>query len=137
MPVERHFFDSNVLVYTIERDARRQSIAQDLLAQGGVISVQCLNEFARVAHRKLGLSWPEVEQARDGFLILCEPVLPLTLAIHKAGMSLASALRLSIYDALIVAAALSGNCDVLYSEDMHAGLVIDGRLRIANPFAPT
>jgi len=40
----------------------------------------------------------------------------------------------AIFDALVVAAALRANCRILWSEDMHDGLVVDGRLRIANPF---
>jgi predicted nucleic acid-binding protein len=38
---------------------------------------------------------------------------------------------------MIVAAALLAGCDVLYSEDMHDGLVIEERLRIVNPFVGT
>jgi predicted nucleic acid-binding protein len=40
---------------------------------------------------------------------------------------------LNIYDAMIVAAAQLAGCTVLYSEDMHDGLVID-RLTIRNPY---
>ena len=47
---------------------------------------------------------------------------------------MAERFRLSVYDGLIVAAALETGCDVLYSEDMHHGLVVDRRLRIENPF---
>jgi predicted nucleic acid-binding protein len=42
----------------------------------------------------------------------------------------------SIYDAMIVAAALQADCDTLWSEDMQHGLIVEGRLRIADPFAP-
>ncbi len=51
-------------------------------------------------------------------------------------MRLAERYCLSVYDAMIAAAALTAECDTLYSEDMHDGLVIDGRVRIVNPFAP-
>jgi hypothetical protein len=40
----------------------------------------------------------------------------------------------AMFDALIVASALRANCGVLWSEDMQDGIVIDRRLRIANPF---
>ena len=43
---------------------------------------------------------------------------------------------MSVYDGLIVAAALGAGCDLLWSEDLHDGLVIEQRLRIVNPFAP-
>ena len=134
MPANRPFFDSNVLLYTIDRADVRRSVVHSLVSEGGVISVQCLNEFARVAHRKLGMGWPQVEEARDQLLAFCDPVLPLTIELHRTGVRLAALLRLSVFDAMIVAAALEADCDTLYSEDMHHGLVIDGRLRIENPF---
>jgi predicted nucleic acid-binding protein len=43
--------------------------------------------------------------------------------------------RLSIYDSMIVAAALHAGCDRLWSEDLRHSLVLDGRLEVANPFA--
>ncbi len=42
---------------------------------------------------------------------------------------------LAVYDAMIAAAALLADCDTLLSEDMQDGLVIDGRLRVVDPFA--
>ncbi|HYE27795.1 MAG TPA: hypothetical protein VEA61_06130 [Allosphingosinicella sp.] len=44
--------------------------------------------------------------------------------------------KLAIYDAMLVASALLVECDVLWSEDMHDGLVIEGMLTIRNPFRP-
>ena len=60
----------------------------------------------------------------------------LDLALHQLGLRLAESYTLSIYDGMIAAAAVVAGCDILYSEDMHHGLVIDGRVRIVNPFAP-
>jgi predicted nucleic acid-binding protein len=65
----------------------------------------------------------------------CSPVLPITGDLHRDGLRLAERYGFSIYDSMIVAAALSARCELLYSEDMHAGLVIDGRLTVVNPFA--
>lgn len=59
----------------------------------------------------------------------------LTISIHDLGLASAERHKLSVYDGMIVAAALPADCDILYSEDMHAGLLIDGRLTIVNPFA--
>jgi predicted nucleic acid-binding protein len=41
--------------------------------------------------------------------------------------------RLSFWDALIVRAAVQADCDVLLSEDLNPGQVIDG-VRVENPF---
>ena len=55
--------------------------------------------------------------------------------VHEDGLRIARRHRLGVFDALLVAAALRSGCDTLWSEDMHHGLVVDGRLRVANPFA--
>ncbi len=63
-------------------------------------------------------------------------MLDLDLDLHRLGVRIAERQKLSVYDGMIVAAALIAECDILYSEGMHDGLVVDGRLRIVNPFAP-
>jgi len=40
----------------------------------------------------------------------------------------------SYYDSLIVVSALEADFTLLASEDLHNGLLIEGRLRIVNPF---
>lgn len=127
------FLDTNVLIYLASGDAAKADRAEQLLRDGGTISVQVLNEIANVARRRMGLSWAETH----AFLSLLRGLLPvqaMTVDIHDTGLALAERHRLSIYDAMIVAAALHAECDVLWSEDMQDGLVIEGRLRIANPF---
>ncbi|MDB5654248.1 MAG: hypothetical protein JWQ94_1861 [Tardiphaga sp.] len=62
--------------------------------------------------------------------------MPLTVDIHQSGLRLAERYGFSIYDSFIVAAALAADCDTLWSEDMQHGMLIDARLRIANPFSP-
>ncbi len=128
------FFDSNVLVYTLAADDPRAAVAVTLLAQGGTVSVQVLNEFANVAYRKMKLSWAEVSEALASLCILCAPPLPLTVATHEAALAIATRYQFSFYDALIVASALEADCTMLFSEDMQDGQVIDGRLTIQDPF---
>ena len=129
------FFDTNVLVYAVVKDDLRNPAAITLLAQGGVISVQVLNEFANVARRKLQRSWPEVATALTAFRILCPEPLPITVATHEAALEIAERDGLSFYDALIIASAVESECSTLLSEDMQDGRVIDGRLTIRDPFS--
>jgi predicted nucleic acid-binding protein len=131
---DRVFFDTNVLVYTIGQHDERTPAAEALLARGGLISAQVLNEFASVAHRKLRMSWPEITDALGAIRILCPSPIPITAELHDAAMRLAAQHGFHIYDALIVAAALEGGCATLYTEDLQAGQVIDSRLTIRNPF---
>ena len=66
--------------------------------------------------------------------ILCPSPIPLTVQTHGTALLLAARYGYHIYDALIIAAALAGECSTLYSEDLQAGQVIERRLTIRNPF---
>lgn len=129
------FLDTNLLVYAALEPDPRSDRARDLLAAGGMISVQVLNEFASVARRKLRRPWPEIEQALRAIRSFCPAPLPLTLALHDAALAIAARHGVAVYDALIVAAALQAGCDRLLTEDLQDGLVIEGRLTVHNPFA--
>ena len=127
------FFDTNILLYLLSGDSDKADRAEAVLAQGGIISVQVLNEFASVASRKLGLSYPEIRDMLKTLQRVCK-VTSITLETHELGLQLAERYGFSIYDSLIVAAALIAECGTLYSEDLQSGQVIDGRLVIQNPF---
>jgi predicted nucleic acid-binding protein len=127
------FFDTNVLLYTTSSDAAKADRAERLIAAGGTISVQVLNEIANVARRKMRFSWERTHSLLSQMRQLLS-IVPVTLSIHEAGLVLAERYRLSVYDGMIAAAALDSRCDTLWSEGMHDGLVIDGRLTVTNPF---
>lgn len=127
------FLDTNVVLYLLSADERKANIAEAILAKGGAISVQVLNEATSVCIRKLKMPWHEVHEFLDGVKSCCE-VLPLTLTIHEQALTLAERYQLSIYDALVCAAALEGKAHTLLTEDMHEGLVL-GKLKLENPFA--
>ena len=127
------FLDSNIVIYAFTDDPR-SAVSEDLLARGGDISVQVLNEFANVARRKLGFDWRQIEEALGAIRVLARAIHPVDLETHMGALTLAQRHGFSLYDALIVSSAVRGRCDILHSEDMQDGLVIDGSLRIANPF---
>jgi predicted nucleic acid-binding protein len=131
---DKGFFDTNVLVYIVGQKDERTAVAEALVAAGGVVSVQVLNELAAVARRKLGMTWEEVGEALGAIRTLCPSPVPLTIETHDAGLRIAAQYGFHIYDALIAAAALAADCTTLYSEDLQDGQVIDGRLTIRNPF---
>lgn len=128
------FLDTDVLVYLAQSDAVKAERAEHLLEQKAVLSVQVLNELANVLRRKAGFSWAETNSFLEVVRAVAE-VVPLTVETHEIGLTLAERYKLSIYDAMMAAAALEAGCDVLWSEDMHDGLEIDGQLRVRNPFA--
>ena len=127
------FADTNVVLYLLD-DGPKADAAEAILAQGPRISVQVLNEALVNCRRKAGLGWEEAGSFLAGIRALC-PVEDVTLRTHEVGRALAERYRLSIYDAMIVASALISDCTTLWSEDMQDGLLVEGRLRIRNPFA--
>jgi predicted nucleic acid-binding protein len=133
MSESKVFFDTNVLLHQFSEDGTKATASEDAIRGGGFISVQVLNEFALAGRRKLGLSWAVVRdilgEYRENFTVV-----PLALETHERGITLAERYQLNVYDGMIVAAAQLAGCTVLYSEDMHDGLVID-QLTIRNPYA--
>ena len=130
----RPFLDTNILIYAFAADDPRSDLAEALVAAGGVISVQVLNEFVNVSRRKLGREWADIENAVGVLRDLLDAPIPLTVELHDAAIALARDHGFAFYDALIVAAASQSGCVTLYSEDMQHGQTIDG-LTIRNPFA--
>ena len=129
------FFDTNVLLYCWSGDARKADRAEALLALRGTVSVQVLSEFANVAASKFKMPWGEIRAILSGLRSILT-VQPLTVEHHDQALALVEQVSLSLYDALIVAAAVDAGCNVLYSEDLQHGRLIDGRLHIRNPFLP-
>ena len=127
------FFDTNILVYAASTDTAKADRVEAILAGGGTISVQVLNELANVARRKMLMPWPETRVFLNAFRALLA-VHPLTVETHETGLGIAERYGLSIYDAMIAASALHAGCDTLWSEDMQHGLALKEGLRIINPF---
>lgn len=130
--MSKPFIDSNIILYLFSSDAAKADKAEALLADGGVISVQVLNEVVSVCRRKLKLNWIEI----DGLLLALKAnlqIVPLTVATHDLAIKLCKQYQLSFYDAHICAAALIAQSKKLISEDMQDGLNVD-ELLIQNPF---
>lgn len=134
----KFFVDSNVLVYAYnEGEPARQRLAQHLLRQPErMISTQVLQEFCNVLRRKVKFDWFAIANA------LAETQTNFHGRIHintpetiERALRYAERYQLSFYDGLIVAAALEADCERLYSEDLHAGLVVEKKLTILDPFA--
>jgi predicted nucleic acid-binding protein len=130
------FFDSNVLIYAMVSGDSRREQAQQLVAQGGVISVQVLNEFVAVARRKMRMPWEGLIVALDAVRILFPSPVSITLDTHEAALKIAQQYGFGIYDAQIAASALEANCSILYTADLQDGQLIDEQLTIRNPFLP-
>jgi predicted nucleic acid-binding protein len=128
------FLDSNILVYAYSNDFK-SSVSKTICERPHTISVQTLNEFANVARRKLHLDWEGIVSQLVSIVSLADQIVPLTFELHQAGIAIADRYQLQVYDGMILAAALEADSEIVYSEDMQHGLVIEDQLRIINPFA--
>lgn len=134
----RPFLDTNVLLYSLDvqrgtsRDLRANK-AEQILGEGGIVSVQVLNEFCDVASRKLKFSWETIADFLEVFDSLCGRAVPLTVESHSMAIAISKRYGYRIYDSHIVASAINAGCTTLLTEDLQHGQVIDG-LRIENPF---
>ena len=126
------FFDTNVVIYLVSSDARKSEISAKLLIGGGLVSVQVLNESARVLRRKFKRSWKEVRETSKNIRAACD-VVAITEDVHVKGLDLAERYKFDVHDAMILATAMQSGCKTLYSEDMQNGQTIEG-LKIINPF---
>mgnify|MGYP001317279592 CR=1 FL=1 len=126
------FIDTNIVVYLLSADRTKAERAEKLIAAGGTVSVQVLNEFTAVARRKARLDWPDIRDVLTALRANCT-VAPLTTAIHDRALDIAEATNLYIYDATIIAAAAESGCKLVYSEDLGHNQTIDG-VRVVNPF---
>ena len=130
---DKIFVDSNVWLYLFDKDPKKKKVALDLLSKKPLISTQVIAENVNVCLRKLSLDHQTVDQHVANLTNYCEVVLihPSTL---KSALKISKQYQFSFYDSLILAAALETDCTTLYSEDLQDGQVIEGKLRIVNPF---
>lgn len=128
------FLDTNVIIYAFAKDDPRGRTAEALVASGGTVSVQVLNEFVNVSRRKLGRTWAEIQKQLNVLQTLLDAPVPITIDLHRAAVEIARDHQLGFYDSLVVAASVSAKCSILYSEDMQDGRSIEG-ITIRNPFA--
>ncbi|MFA6972737.1 MAG: PIN domain-containing protein [Gallionella sp.] len=126
------FLDSNIILYLLSADVVKADKAEAIVARGGVISVQVLNEVTSVCRRKLKMSWGDIESVLAAVKSACN-VIPLTIATHETAVKIAQRYDISFYDANICAAAILSGAKILVSEDMQDGMSIDGVI-IQNPF---
>lgn len=131
----RIFLDTNILVYSyaITEPIKQAQALAAIGTNEAWISTQVLIEFVNVSHRKLKAAWPDIQQSlielNANYQVL--PAVPSTI-VHAT--QLADRYAFSWFDALIVAAALECGCETLYSEDLQHGQMLEGSLRVVNPF---
>ena len=128
------FLDSNVCLYILDKHSNKFEIAKELLERSPKISTQVMSENINVCVKKFNQSKSFALQHAQSLQLACD-VVPVTKQTMTKACSIFERHNYSIFDCLILAAALEARCKVLYSEDMHHGHVLENQLRIVNPFA--
>ena len=136
----KYFIDTNVFIYSFDIDQpTKQERSLELIQIGlgtgfGIISTQVIQEFLNVATRKFAIPMkPEDSKAYLHLVMnpLCQ-VYP-DLSLYEACLDLQVETGYSFFDSLILAAAIRGGCNFLYTEDMQDGQEINS-VTIKNPF---
>ncbi|HKW17930.1 MAG TPA: PIN domain-containing protein [Terriglobales bacterium] len=137
----KFFLDTNILVYALDSTFGKKSevsfnlVRHAIQTKRGVISYQVVQEYFNVAFKQFAKPLPLSEA--DNYL---RTVFRPLLAVQSSSLLFADALRIKIhhqfswYDALIASAALQAGCEVLYTEDLQNGRILEA-LRIENPLA--
>lgn len=137
---DKYFLDTNIFVYSLDPvEPRKARIAEDLVTRGvgsrlGVISYQVVQEFMNVSLRQFRATMTVTELELYFFKVLLPMMtIPSSSGLFLEALRLQRADQIAWYDSLIVAAALQGGCEILYSEDLQHGRRF-GDLVIQNPF---
>jgi predicted nucleic acid-binding protein len=127
------FLDSNILVYLMDKDLVKREIVLAFVSKKYIISTQVVAENVNACMRSLKLS---KEKSYNHGIELLEKfnVVLLNPSTFHSAFKISNKYQLSWWDSLIVSSALENNCEILYSEDMQDGLVIESKLTIINPF---
>jgi predicted nucleic acid-binding protein len=135
--VNKAFIDTNIVVYANDRaDQQKQdraiALIQSALIEGwGVISTQVLMEYSAVAIRRLGQTRETI--SRQTVALERMEVVTLSPAMIRDGLEYHETYGISLWDAVIVAAAAAARCDTLWSEDLSHGTRYAG-VGVRNPF---
>src|ERR1700680_4900869 len=137
----KFFLDTNIFVYAFDATAPAKArkaarLVRDAVDTGkGIVCYQVVQEFFNVAFRRFAQPMGSAE-AEQYLITVFRPHLAIhsSPALYVEALRIAGKYRGAWDDSIMIASALEGRCDVLYSEDFQHGREIEG-LRIENPFA--
>jgi predicted nucleic acid-binding protein len=140
--MKKYFFDSNLLIYSLldSQDViEKRELVLDLLQtcfRNGriIVSIQIINEIHWVLTSKFRIDETLVRRKISGGIMQAAEVMPLSLKNYTIACDLRDRYRFSFWDSLIASSALEAGCATLYSEDYQHNQVIEGKLKIVNPF---
>lgn len=131
---DNFFIDTNIALYLIDlNETDKRLAAMALMREVPFISSQVVFECINVCLRKHKMD-RESACMFVNWLTSASLIQPENTSVVNTALFIMNRYLLQPFDAKIVASALEAGCNILYSEDMQNGLVIESRLRIVNPF---
>ena len=136
----KYFLDTNIIVYSFDKtDPGKQTKAKELIRDAlsrnkGIVSYQVIQEFTNAALQKFSvpLAFNDCKNyIEDCLAPICE--IFSSIDLFRDAVDIKSETGIRYYDALIVAAAIKGNANTLYTEDLNDGQKIRS-VKIVNPF---
>lgn len=130
------FIDTNIWLYAFLNtdEPKKSALAKELLQQTEpILSVQVINEICVNLIKKADFNEEQISQLIEA-LYEKYPIVEIDETILLTASDLRQEYALSFWDSMIIACALAGSVEILYSEDMQHGLVIRENLQIKNPF---
>jgi len=137
MSAKRYCMDTNILIYSIDKQAgdRHHSaikIMQKMMTSDCVLTLQSLGEFFHASTRKGKMPQQEVISQIDDWMTLF-PVISAAPTTLKMAMNAVAEHQFSFWDAMILETAAQAGVTHLYSEDMQHKQSWKGMV-IENPF---
>ena len=133
MTNKRFALDTNILIYLEGNDAVKRNISEELLSFAPVIPSQAITEFLNVTRRLRNISKLQALNEAAELFADCE-IAPIQNSSINLAIKLIEKYDFQLFDSLIVALALEADCEILYTEDMQHGLLVNKKLQIINPF---
>ena len=133
---DRVFLDTNIIVYlySIDEEDKRDISCKFVNISDCITSVQAMNEASNVWFRKYNLGKNEITKYLDEIESVCNDVMLVRRKTIDLAMDIKERYSYSFYDCLMLASAIEANCTIILTEDMQDGQVINGMLKITNPF---
>lgn len=132
---DKAFLDTNILIYLYTEDDKnkRETVLNVLDDYDCITSLQTFNEVSNVLLRKFSLSAEQIKDHLDNIEMVCSDVMPIHRYTINKALELKERYCFSYFDCLMLASALEGNCEIIFTEDMSDGQVIGNTLTIRNP----
>ena len=132
---DKVFVDTNVFIYlySSDEDVKQGKAIEAINDYDCYTSTQAINELSNVLIKKFNMKTEDIKNVIDEIYSNCE-VITLDSTIIKTALDINSKYKFSYYDSLMLAAAVSGECSKILSEDMNDGQVIEKKVTITNIF---